>query len=172
MPELSGSRIADLTGRAWRTVKAKLERAGVRPIRQERNANLYDSVAALEAIFSPERPAGFENEEFTDQRQRLAAAQAEKQEMENALRSGQLADVRDVEQAWADMILACRAKLLVLPGKLAPQLQNVAQATVIEARIRAEVYQALNELGQSEQGEDSEPSNRGEHAEDHTASTP
>jgi phage terminase Nu1 subunit (DNA packaging protein) len=77
---------------------------------------------------------------------RLASAQADKHEMENALRRGELADVKDVQREWSDMVLACRSKLLTLPTKLAPQVTNVADAAIIAARLRAEIGAALLEL--------------------------
>lgn len=85
-----------------------------------------------------------------DQRQRLAAAQAEKHEMENAVRRGQLADVAKVQAAWAEHIAAARAKLLSMPPKLGPQLTNVADPNIISTRIRVEVNAAINELAEWE----------------------
>jgi hypothetical protein len=46
--------------------------------------------------------------------------------MENALRRGELADVKDVYREWADMVLAFRSKMRALPLKLAPQVINVS----------------------------------------------
>jgi phage terminase Nu1 subunit (DNA packaging protein) len=77
---------------------------------------------------------------------RLASAQADKHEMENAVRRSELADVKDVNRVWAEMVLATRAKLLTLPTKLAAQLINVSDANLVAARVRSEVYAALEEL--------------------------
>ena len=85
--------------------------------------------------------------EYDTQRERLAAAQAEKVEAENAVRRGELAELSAVAAEWSAAIHACRAKLLSMPAKLGPQLTHVADPTVIAARIRAEVYAALVELG-------------------------
>lgn len=86
--------------------------------------------------------------EFADQRQRLAAAQAEKAEAENAIRRGELADTKDVAVKWIGMIASARAKILSLPTKLGPQLANVADVGIIAGLIRAECYAALAELAQ------------------------
>lgn len=145
MPEVSGSRLADLTGRGWRTVKARLEQAGVRPTRRERNADLFDSVAALAAIYGIPDGGDFES-----QRERLAAAQAEKYEAENALRRGELAPMPSVHATWTDHIAAARSRLLAMGTKLGPQLTNVGDASVIAAAIRAEVASALAELADYE----------------------
>lgn len=83
---------------------------------------------------------------------RQANAQADKTEMENAVRRGELADVRDVARTWGDLVMACRAKLLSLPMKLAPQLINVADPAVIASRLRADVEIALAELADGDDG--------------------
>lgn len=80
------------------------------------------------------------------ERARLAKEQADRTGMENEVRRGRLADVEDVEREWADMVLACRAKMLALPRKLAQQLTNVADPNDIEERLTVEVHAALNEL--------------------------
>jgi phage terminase Nu1 subunit (DNA packaging protein) len=87
--------------------------------------------------------------EFDNQRERLAAAQAEKVETENRVRRGELADMADVSAAWQDHILAAKSKLLSMPAKLGPQLVNIADAGTIAGRIRAEVHFALLELAES-----------------------
>lgn len=84
--------------------------------------------------------------EWADQRERLAAAQAEKVEAENAVRRGQLADVALMVRVWQDHIAAARAKLLGIAAKLSPQLVGLNDPNVIAAAIRAEVSAALGEL--------------------------
>lgn len=90
------------------------------------------------------------NGEFDDQRERLAAAQAEKVETENAVRRGELAVMSDVQRVWADHIAAARAKLLAIPAKLAPQITGIHEPNVIAAAVRAEVTAALAELAEYE----------------------
>jgi hypothetical protein len=85
-------------------------------------------------------------EEYDDQRQRLAAAQAEKVEHENAVRRGQLADMVEAERRWTDYVANARAKLLGVPSKLGARLVNIGDANVITVAIRAEIYAALVEL--------------------------
>jgi phage terminase Nu1 subunit (DNA packaging protein) len=81
---------------------------------------------------------------------RLATAQAEKHEMENDLRRGELADVVAVKKSWGDMVLAFRAKMLSLPMKLSPRLTNVADPSVISTHLRREIGAALTELANDE----------------------
>jgi len=88
--------------------------------------------------------------EFDDQRQRLAAAQSEKVEHENALRRGQLAARADVVRFWTECVANMRAKALSMPSKLSPRLVNIGDAGIISAAIRAEVYAFLAELADYE----------------------
>jgi hypothetical protein len=90
--------------------------------------------------------------EFDDQRQRLAAAQAEKVEHENAVRRGELAPRAAVVHFWTDCIANMRAKALARASKLSPQLVNIADANVIAAAIRADTYAFLGELADYEPG--------------------
>jgi len=98
---------------------------------------------ALVAYFVAKR-AG--SDDYDDQRQRLAAAQAEKVEHENSVRRGQLADMVAVHRQWTDYVANARAKLLGVPSKLGSRLVNIGDANVITAAIRAEIYASLVEL--------------------------
>lgn len=148
MREVSGSELAELTGKTWRTVKALLEAAGIRPRRRHGRADLYDSEAALRAIFAPAAA-----EEYDDQRQRLAAAQAERVERDNALRRGDLVQRADAVRFWTDCIANARAKALAMDSKLSPRLVSIADARIIAAAIRAEVHAFLAELADYDPGE-------------------
>lgn len=84
--------------------------------------------------------------EYNNQRERLAAAQAEKVETENKVRRGELVDAKAMVDLWKDICLSVRAKLISMPSKLGPQLVNISEPAVIASRIRTEVYTALDEL--------------------------
>jgi hypothetical protein len=88
--------------------------------------------------------------EFDDQRQRLAAAQAEKVEHENAVRRGDLAPRADVVRFWTDCIANMRAKALGMGSKLSPRLVNIADPNIIATAIRTEVYAFLADLADYE----------------------
>lgn len=143
MREVSGNELANLTGKTWRTVKSALEAGGVRPLRREGRSDLYDSQAALLAIYRPDSDS-----EYDDQRQRLAAAQAEKVEHENRIRRGILAQRADVVRFWTECLANMRAKILAMASKLGPQLVNIGDPTIIAAAIRVECYAALAELAE------------------------
>lgn len=145
MKEVSGSELAALTGRSWRKVRSILEGAGIRPRREHNRAHLFDSEAALQAIYAPA-----EVEAYNDQRQRLAAAQAEKIERENAIRRGEVVDVLEVEKEWAAFTVACRSRLLGLPAKLGPRLATITDPAKVADEIRKEIREALDELSSYE----------------------
>lgn len=91
--------------------------------------------------------------DFDDQRQRLAAAQAEKVEHENALRRGYLAARADVDRFWTECIANARAKALAMSSKLSPRLVNIGDAGIIAAAVKAEIYAFLAELADYEPSE-------------------
>ncbi len=61
MKELSYNQLSDLTGFTYRTVKKRLENAGIKPVRKDGNAHLFNSVDALQVLFVQQVPD--ENEE-------------------------------------------------------------------------------------------------------------
>jgi len=79
---------------------------------------------------------------------RLASAQAEKFEAENALRRAEVASIADVARFVSEHNQAARAKLLSIPAKLSPQLKDIHDPNVIAAGIRAEISAALAELAE------------------------
>lgn len=85
--------------------------------------------------------------DLSDQRQRLAAAQAEKVEMDNAVRRGELADMREVERFWTDCIANARAKLLALPTRLVAEMPEKFRAATL-CRARELVRETLTELSE------------------------
>lgn len=80
------------------------------------------------------------------ERAKLARAQTEKAELDAQARKGQLLAAEEVREAWTAIMTAVKSKLLAIPRALAPQLVNITDAAVIEARLRAKVHEALSEL--------------------------
>lgn len=98
---------------------------------------------------------GEDGERHPTQRERLAAAQAEKVESENRVRRGELVEVEQVGAEWDDLVLNARAKLLSLPTKIAPQLAGRTDPNAIRSILRSEINAALIELA-GESGPDPE----------------
>ena len=113
-----------------------------------RNGDGSYSGPAIVAYFIAKR-CGSENgegERHPTQRERLAAAQAEKVEAENRVRRGELCEIEQVGAEWDDLVLAARAKFLSLPTKVAPQLVGRTDPNAIRTILRDEVNAALAEL--------------------------
>lgn len=79
-------------------------------------------------------------------RARLTAAKADMAEMQAAILKGTVHEASAVELVWTDHLMACRAKLLAMPKKLAPRVHGSEKLTSIEAEIESAVAEALNEL--------------------------
>ena len=112
----------------------------------------YDGRALV--AWAVARSGGSENTEHPTQRERLAAAQAEKVEAENRVRRGELVEIEQTAQGWDDIVLATRAKLLSLPTKLAPQLVRQSDPNAISRAIADEIDHALAELAREDGADD------------------
>lgn len=77
---------------------------------------------------------------------RLTRAQADVQETKLAELKGRLVDAERVRKAWADYVLACRAKLLSLPTRIAPLVAAAAGVDACRDLLESEVAAALTEL--------------------------
>jgi phage terminase Nu1 subunit (DNA packaging protein) len=100
---------------------------------QERKVNQWDG-------------AGDDSGDWQKHRARLTAAKADMAEMQAAILKGTVHEARAVEAVWTDHLMACRAKLLAMPKKLAPRVHGTEKLTAIEAEIEAAIVEALNEL--------------------------
>jgi phage terminase Nu1 subunit (DNA packaging protein) len=80
-------------------------------------------------------------------KRRRMIAETRVAEIDAALRSGEVCLIADAAKTWATHIAACRAKLIGIPPKLAPQM--VATTNLVEARdaLDREINSALDELG-------------------------
>ena len=83
---------------------------------------------------------------YDEARTRKVAAEAEIAELELAKIRGDLAIVADVVTAWDDVLSAMKAKLLAIPTKMGPELAADDDATVIQAKLEAEIRECLDEL--------------------------
>lgn len=137
------ARLLDLTERRVQ----QLGREGVIP-RAERGQ--YDLVGAVrgyvrylreQATRGPGGPA-----DFAAERARLVKAKADLAEMEAARQKGDLLPAEAVEKAWTDVLALLRARLLVLPDRIAPLVHE--ESTIAGARgvVREAIVEALAEL--------------------------
>ena len=100
--------------------------------------------------------------DYQQEKAGLLKAQREKAQLELAELKGELSRNEDVARAWADLVLAFRAKLLALPGVLVTLLDTADDQVAREALARDLVEGALDELantGLTEIGDEDSESN-------------
>ncbi len=150
MTKVSLSELAALTGKTWRTIRSRLQAAGVEPIGHEGRSDLFDSVRALDAIFEIDR-AKVGELNLQAERAALARAQREKLECDAAVRAGELLPLAQVQRDVGEMITACRSRLLAVPNHVA-QILTVEDGGRITPLVREKIHEALSELSNYQPG--------------------
>lgn len=79
---------------------------------------------------------------------RLKIAQAEKIEMENAVRNGELTETAPLEAAWQAILMRVRTRLLKIPTSLAPQLAYDSDPVSVQSKLKDDINEALTELSE------------------------
>ena len=87
---VSYNQISEWTGKSYRTVKKKLETAGVKPISRDGNGIVFDSVEVLDALFA-QRIEGGSDLDLNQEKALLAVQQRRKLERENDISEGLVA---------------------------------------------------------------------------------
>lgn len=77
---------------------------------------------------------------------RLTRAQADKVELELAVRQGELVEAHSTVLVWSKYILSCRSRLLGLPAKVAYELAGVTDPALIQQILQEVVDEATREL--------------------------
>lgn len=137
------ARLLDLTERRVQ----QLAREGVIP-RAERGR--YDLVGAVRGYVRYLRDQLLRNEtgvaDYGIERARLIKARADLAEMEAAQIRGELIPAPEVGAAWIDIVARLRARLIVLPDKVAPVVHETETIGAARDVIRRAVNEALEEL--------------------------
>lgn len=84
--------------------------------------------------------------DFATERARLVKAKADLAEMEAAERRRALLPADQVEDAWREVLARLRARLLVLPDRIAPLVHEETTIAGARSLIRATIAEALAEL--------------------------
>ena len=93
----------------------------------------------------------FDSEGLKAAQTRLVTAQAELKEIELAEQRGELHRASVVQKIWSERNVNIRAKLLSIPTKISPELVGQDLLT-IQAKLKAAVYEALEELADYDAG--------------------
>lgn len=91
-----------------------------------------------------------EGPDLVDERARLARAQADRAEMENAHRRGELIETGHMNALVTGCFAIVRAKLLGIPSKEAGAILRCEDSVEVEQRIRAAICEALKELSETD----------------------
>jgi phage terminase Nu1 subunit (DNA packaging protein) len=153
LPFVSRFQVAEVLG-AHPTTVAKWEREGL-PVAARGaggRASRYALPAAVQWFLARERTQYQTATGVLDldaERARLAGAQRERVELQNAVRRGELLEVPAVVAAWSEILTTIRATLLALPAGLAAGLEATARdggARAVEVVLRERISGALAEL--------------------------
>jgi len=140
------ARLLDLSERRIQ----QLSRDGVIP-KAERGQ--YDLVAAVRGYVAYLRDLAVKAQagapDFGVERARLIRAKADIAEMEADGRRGELLPAEAVEAAWTAILARLRARLLVLPDRLAPLCVEETTIAGVRDQIRKAVREALLELAET-----------------------
>ncbi len=80
------------------------------------------------------------------ERARLARAQAEKCERENAVAEGEFLERRSVHIMVTNTLAICRARLLAIPHKLAPFMAPAMSVQAAGGILKKSIYECLDDL--------------------------
>ena len=83
---------------------------------------------------------------LVEQKIRLTEAQANKFELENQLKAGDLIEAKEVESTWIKAVLTAKSRLLSIPSGLSPELARETDANKICDLLENRIHEALEEL--------------------------
>jgi phage terminase Nu1 subunit (DNA packaging protein) len=109
------AKIISLTGKSYRTVRKRLDDAGVDPVGKDGVSILFDSATALEAVFAGKNGDATGDLRLDQERALLAVEQRRKLERENNLAEQQIAPVEMLSNALSKVGAKIVAILEALP---------------------------------------------------------
>ena len=125
----------------WRRAGMPVERTGGRGVEWQ-----YDTIAVSRWLIERQTGSGDEALDLANERARLAHHQANKTALEEGLLRGEIVRTSDVMQAWQQQIGAARAKLLLIPGKLATMVNSGKSFTETKGEAEQLIRETLGEL--------------------------
>jgi phage terminase Nu1 subunit (DNA packaging protein) len=137
------SKLLDLTPRRVNQLAAE----GVIPKADRGRYELVPVVRAYVRYLRDKAVKGdVHGDDYSTQRVRLMKARADVLEMEKAQMENNLIPAQDVQDAWIEVLSACRAKLLSLPTKTAPEVFAASDLNDVKTILKETVNEALAEL--------------------------
>lgn len=145
---VSLNQLCTLTGKTHRTVKKYLADL---PAQEEGGVLYYNPVEALPLIYGLN--SGNKVDPFKE-KARYDQLRADKVSLEIEIMRENLIPADRVEKSWGKIVSIIRARFLTLPTRVSPRIQGLTEPQEIERVLRAEVYDALTELSEYDDGID------------------
>lgn len=143
---LTISDLEKLTDRNFRTIKTRL--GSLEPEKIHGRKKYYDAKKALALVFgSNDAKTQYD---MNSERARLAAMQADEKYLDLEEKLGNLLCAKTVKKEWSNILSSCRARLLSVPTKAAPQLVGLETPEEIEHNLRLFILEALESLAVNE----------------------
>ena len=136
------NRLSELTGKAPRTIKRRLE--SLTPT-QRGKAICYESRAALPVLYG----VGNANDDRLDPQTERAKLDRERRreiEIRNARAAGELIDANRVKALVVAMVTTAKGRLLALPSRVAAPVLRAQTLLDVERLIRDEIHAILTEM--------------------------
>jgi phage terminase Nu1 subunit (DNA packaging protein) len=152
-PPVSKKEIAGLFG----VTERRVEQLAQKKIIPKAGKGLFDPWPAAEAYIRYLHGLinGVISADVPELNQRLLQAQAEEREakarmaeLDLSVMQGHLHEAEHVKKIMADMIVACRSRLLALPSKSATAAANMSDPAEIASFLRETVHEALEALSE------------------------
>lgn len=89
------------------------------------------------------------NADYGTERARLVKAKADLAEMEASQMRGDLLSAPDVKVAWTEIVALMRARLLVLPDKIAPVVHETTSLNQAKDVIKKAIHEVLTEIAET-----------------------
>ena len=129
----------------------QLSRAGVIP---KAARGRYELIGSVRGYIRHLRDINIKSEtgtvDYGIERARLVKAKADLAEMEASQMRGDLLPAPDVTAAWTEIVALMRARLLVLPDKIAPVVHETTSLNQTRDVIKKAVYEVLTEIAETE----------------------
>ena len=121
------------TRMTWRTIRKRVQEAGLQPIEHSKKSDLYDSKALLPLLYQRKVQDGLD---LSAERAKLAIEQTRKLQRENDAEDARLAPVEDLEAALESVTGQMIPLLEALPGQIRERIPNLGEAAdrLVQAR--------------------------------------
>lgn len=139
---LNLQQVEHLTGITFKTLKKRIQAAGITPTQEKGTATIYDTRVLLPALF---QRSSNNVEQLSIERARLAKAQRERIEIEIERLKGKLVEKEEWYKDWYSMLVDFKNNLLSISLKVTPLVVGKSSDEIYNI-LRGQINGALDEL--------------------------